>query len=105
MSHDGDKHIRKELGYSKAATWLAQDADNETLLFRKFDRLSIVNLLYLQSEILEIEKRLGDIDFRTAHGYDMDVKDAARTWETLIANCQSDKPPRIRQEPKSAWPS
>lgn len=75
-------------GYTAAASWLARDPDNETLVFRKFDRLTALNLLYLQSEILELEKRLDDMHLETVISYDMDLKDAASTWETLVSQCQ-----------------
>ncbi|KAI1482226.1 hypothetical protein F4774DRAFT_334422 [Daldinia eschscholtzii] len=98
MSDEDDESIRRQGGYLAAAAWLARDADNETLVFRKFDKLSAVNLLYLQSEIIEIEKRLDDTHLHIIHGHDMDLKDAASTWETLVAQCQSDKPSQLRQD-------
>lgn len=71
-------------GYTAAASWLASDPDNETLVFRKFDDLAALNLLYMQSEILELQKRVRDMHKATVDGYDMDLRDAARTWETLV---------------------
>ncbi|OTA67809.1 hypothetical protein K449DRAFT_364252 [Hypoxylon sp. EC38] len=98
MSDEEGGFIGRQGGYITAAAWLARDVDNEALVFRKFDRLSAVNLLYLQSEILEIEKRLDDIHLLTVHSHEMDLKDAASTWETLVAQCQSDKPSQFRQD-------
>ncbi|KAI8246585.1 hypothetical protein K4K55_005875 [Colletotrichum sp. SAR 10_96] len=71
-------------GYLAAASWLARDVDNETLIFRKFDTLSAANLLYMQSEILELEKRLEHTHSTTVQSDDMDLKDASSTWETLV---------------------
>ncbi|KAI8168010.1 hypothetical protein K4K49_003926 [Colletotrichum sp. SAR 10_70] len=48
--------LERHGGYLAAASWLARDVDNETLIFRKFDALSAASLLYMQSEILELEK-------------------------------------------------
>ncbi|KAF5521041.1 hypothetical protein CGCA056_v008763 [Colletotrichum aenigma] len=82
MRNDDD--FERHGGYLTAASWLARDVDNETLIFRKFDTLSAANLLYMQSEILELGKRLEHLHFTTVHGDDMDLKDAASTWETLV---------------------
>lgn len=72
-------------GYAAVADWIALDPDNETFVFRKFDELAARNLLYIQSELLCIEKELAALDRQDAEEAreDMDVKDAARTWEVL----------------------
>lgn len=44
------------------ARWIAQDQDNEPYIFRKFDELSARNLLHLQSEVLELERNLKELD-------------------------------------------
>ncbi|KAH0425847.1 hypothetical protein CcaCcLH18_10716 [Colletotrichum camelliae] len=76
-------------GYLAAASWLARDIDNETLIFRKFDTLSAANLLYMQSEILELEKRLEQMHLLALQSDDMDLKDAASTWATLVEQSQA----------------
>ncbi|KAK1850353.1 hypothetical protein CCHR01_06978 [Colletotrichum chrysophilum] len=78
------EEFERHSGYLTAASWLARDVDNETLIFRKFDTLSAANLLYMQSEILELEKRLEHMHLITVQSDDMDLRDAASTWETLI---------------------
>ncbi len=77
-------YAERQGGYTAAASWLARDPDNETFVFRKFDRLAAVNLLYLQSEILDLEKRLDDMHLLAIRSHDMELKDAACTWETLV---------------------
>ncbi|KAK2760547.1 hypothetical protein CKAH01_05233 [Colletotrichum kahawae] len=79
-----DKDSERYGGYLAAATWLARDTDNETLIFRKFDTLPAANLLYMQSEILGLEKSLENMHLTTIQSDDMDLKDAASTWETLV---------------------
>ncbi|KAF4836142.1 hypothetical protein CGCSCA4_v012318 [Colletotrichum siamense] len=79
-----DEDFKRHGGYLTAASWLARDVDNETLIFRKFDTLSAANLLYMQSEILELEKHLEHMHLNTVQSDDMDLKDAASTWETLV---------------------
>lgn len=71
-------------GYFGTGSWLAEDADNETFIFRKFDKLTAINLLYLQSEIIELEKRIDEMHEQTMGSDDPDVKDVAATWELLI---------------------
>ncbi|GES58894.1 hypothetical protein ATEIFO6365_0003017700 [Aspergillus terreus] len=73
---------RKE-GFADVARWIALDPDNETFIYRKFDELAAQNLLYLQAEILVLEKELNKLDVNDANSDDMDLRDAIRTWETL----------------------
>ncbi|KAF4487272.1 hypothetical protein CGGC5_v005024 [Colletotrichum fructicola Nara gc5] len=96
--HNGE-YFERHGGYLAAASWLARGIDNETLIFRKFDTLSAANLLYMQSEILELEKRLEHIQLNTAQSDDMDLKDAASTWETLVEQSRAEAP-SSRQDAK-----
>lgn len=66
-------------GYTAAAEWLARDADNEMFVFRKFDSLAAVNLLFLQSEMLEIEEKIKKLHQEALYGT-TDTKKAARSW-------------------------
>jgi hypothetical protein len=74
--------FRKE-GFADVARWIALDPDNETFIYRKFDELAARNLLYLQAEILVLEKELNKLDINDANSDDMDLRDAIRTWEAL----------------------
>ncbi|KAI2616358.1 hypothetical protein GGR54DRAFT_243778 [Hypoxylon sp. NC1633] len=75
-------------GYAQWASWIASDADNETFVFRKFDGLSAVNLLYLQSEMLEIEAELKQMNRDATGSPNMRLLDATRTWESLVEQCK-----------------
>lgn len=75
-------NYRKE-GFADVARWQALDSDKETFIYRKFDELAARNLLYLQSDLLVLEKQLNELDKNDANSDDMDLKDVARTWETL----------------------
>lgn len=75
---------QQRAGSTAAAEWLAGDPDNETLVFRKFDRLAALILLCLQSGIMEIESRVGKMHQDAEQG-SMSVKKAARRWETLVS--------------------
>lgn len=73
---------RKE-GFADVARWIALDSDSETSIYRKFHELAARNLLYLQAELLVLEKQLNELDEQDVKTDDLDLKDAARTWETL----------------------
>jgi len=86
----GDDPAAKE-GFAAAAEWIALDRDNETFIYRKVDDLGARNLLYLQCEILLLRKKLAAYDRRVARDdADMDLKEAARTWEVLVGQCEED---------------
>jgi hypothetical protein len=76
-------------GFADVARWIALDPDNETFIYRKFDELAARNLLYLQSELLFLQKQLNELDKSDANSDDMDLKDASRTWETLMQRYDS----------------
>lgn len=79
-------------GYPAAASWLAADPDHETLVFRRFDKLAALNLLYLQSEMLEMEQRIDAMHQEALYNGDMAVKEAGRKWETLTKQCVQGSP-------------
>ncbi|KUL83695.1 hypothetical protein ZTR_07476 [Talaromyces verruculosus] len=70
-------------GFASVARWISFDPDNETFIYRKFGELAARNLLYLQCELLVLERQLNDLDQNDTKSDDMDLKDAARTWETF----------------------
>lgn len=76
-------------GYRAVAAWIARDPDNETFIYRRFDQLSARNLLYLQSELLALERRLEQLDAETAKSADMELKDSARRWEIFSKNAEN----------------
>lgn len=82
-------------GYAQWASWLASDPDGETLVFRKFNELATVNLLYLQSELLEVEGRLSELNEAALKSKDMDLLSATRKYETLLQQCE---PPDARED-------
>jgi hypothetical protein len=49
--------VRPLDGYPSLAEDIASDPDRTTLVFRRFDKLAVRNLLYLQSELVELEAR------------------------------------------------
>jgi len=49
-------------GLPRVASKIASDPDKTTVLFRRFDRLSARNLLYLEAEIAELEAQQVELD-------------------------------------------
>jgi hypothetical protein len=69
-------------GYPSLAAFIASDQDKSTAIYRRFDRLSARNLLYLQSELQELEARQDALDAEDLHG-DLQAKKSARNWQVL----------------------
>ena len=66
-------------GYPSFAEFIAQDGD--AAIYRKFSHLSARNLLYLQSELHDLEGRLQQLDEEDAKGLDNeDAQKAVRDW-------------------------
>lgn len=78
-------------GFSNVARWIALDRDGESLIYREFREVTARNLLYLQCELLDIERQLKERDKIDANSLDMELKDAARTWETLKSQYKDGK--------------
>merc|ERR1712000_156127 len=75
-------------GYPSLAAFMASDRDKTAQIYKRFDWLSSRNLLYLQSELAELEERL--------HTYDEQDRGQpqARNWERFKESGKS-QPERI----------
>ena len=79
---DDMAEIRYVKGYPSLAAFIASDPDKSTAIYRRFDRLSARNLLYMQSELIELEARQDALDAEDLQGT-LEAKDSARNWQTL----------------------
>jgi hypothetical protein len=103
--HDTEKALRASSrepaigdGYPAVSRFIASDLDGESFVFRKFRALTARKLLYMQSQILELEEQLADFDRTAATSPDWELHLAARSWEKLIANAESrEKEKQIRK--------
>ena len=77
-------------GYPALARWIAQDPDDDPLVFRKFARLSARGLLHLQARLVEVEAELDALDEEARSAKSMDVQEALQCWETLSENAKVD---------------
>lgn len=78
---------------------MARDPDSETFIYSKFDELNARTLLALQSELIELEARLEELDEETRRGTDMGLEQSTRTWETFSKNAA------VREQIKREYPS
>ena len=80
-------------GYPSLATWIAHDPDSESYVFRKFDRLSARNLLNLQSQLIDLERRIDRWDDEARRSQDFDLRLSMRRWETFEELAQDPQRP------------
>ncbi|KAJ2905731.1 hypothetical protein MKZ38_004598 [Zalerion maritima] len=85
-------------GYADVARWISQYPDNEPFIFRKFDELGAYNLLYIQSEHIEIEARLKSLNNTIHSSSDPDLWSAGREWEALIQQQDTSTQDEYREE-------
>lgn len=72
-------------GFPSLAEFIGRDKDHCTSIYRSYHRLASRNLLYLEAELFELEKRLDDFDDEDLRG-DFDGKEFARSWSTLSSS-------------------
>ena len=74
---------RKEYpnGFASVAAFIAKDHDNTSTIYRRFDRLTARNLLYLQSKLQKLEVIQDELDQEDLETSDPDSKKAATSWE------------------------
>jgi hypothetical protein len=67
-------------GYPSFAEFITKDQD--AAIYRKFERLSARNLLYLQSELHDFEGQLQELDRKDAEDIgNVEAQKAAREWK------------------------
>ncbi len=81
-SEDDAAEIHYVKGYPSLAAFIASDCDKSIAIYRRFDRLAARNLLYLQSELVELEARQDALDAEDLRGT-LEDKKSARDWQTL----------------------
>ncbi|KAH7355248.1 hypothetical protein BKA65DRAFT_549316 [Rhexocercosporidium sp. MPI-PUGE-AT-0058] len=77
-------------GYAKLANLMGHDhADGHFLIFQKFEPLSAQNLLYLQSELINLQESLHNIVQRDSESEDPEKLLFAKDWEALSSATES----------------
>jgi len=76
-------------GYPALAKWIAQDPDDDPLVFRKFGRLSARSLLHLQCRLIALETELDVLDEEARSAKEFGARQSLQRWETLVANAKT----------------
>ena len=83
-------------GYPALADWIAADPDNETFIFRKFDRLAARSLLALQAKLFALEVELDELEREMCGNKDISQRESTRRWETLVMHAADPNRPEAR---------
>ncbi|KAF2689348.1 hypothetical protein K458DRAFT_439699 [Lentithecium fluviatile CBS 122367] len=78
-------------GYPALAKWIAQDPDDDPLVFRRFGRQSARSLLHLQCRLVALVAELDALDEEARSAKDVETRRSLQRWETLIANAKTDE--------------
>lgn len=73
-------------GYPALGAWVARDPDDESFVFRKFDRLGARNILHLQGRLIALENEIDRLDEDARQSDDFEARQSSRRWETLMKN-------------------
>ena len=81
-------------GYASLADFIVSDADRSGVIYRRFDRLAARNLLYLQTELVELEVRKDSLDAEdAARPADASAKD----WALLCHQAEEGQDERAKE--------
>jgi hypothetical protein len=75
-------------GYPALAKWIAQDPDDDPLVFRKFGRVGARSLLHLQCRLVALEHELDELDEEARCAENVDTRRSLQRWETLTNNAK-----------------
>jgi hypothetical protein len=89
---------RYTAGYPRFSAFVASDEDRSTTIFRRFQPLSARNLLYLESELSELEAEQDRLDEESKHDFDLGL--SAQSWELLCQQAQGLPPSRFVEAQK-----
>lgn len=69
-------------GFPSLAAFMSENSCSESFIFQRFDRLAARNLLYLQSELAEFQKKMDDLDRQDNQPpCNLETRRCARSWE------------------------
>lgn len=85
-THTKSWSFRQGDGYPALADFLAQDPDHDTYVFRRFKKLGVRNILYLQGELMKLEDELETLEREAADSLDPELHLSMRSWTALDDN-------------------
>lgn len=89
--------IRYVKGFPSLASFIASDRDKTTVIFKRFDMLSARNLLYLQSELAELQARQELFDKEDLNASKA-VKQCARNWHDFLHQAEENEGQKERMK-------
>ena len=88
------------IGFADVASFIAEDKEHSSSIYRRYEKLAARNLLYLQAELKELEVDLEGLDCEDARGGTAEML-AAMDWQGLRdspTNLNSDAKEERRKE-------
>jgi hypothetical protein len=86
---DGTIVTRYVQGYASLSAFIASDKDKSTAIYRRFDQLSARNLLYLQSELIDLQSQQEQLDIEDWNFQKSTAERAInRDWTVLRARAR-----------------
>lgn len=79
-----EKHQLLARGFPSLSHFVASDPDDGAFVFRRFDRLSARNLLFLQSEIAELEAEQRRLDDEDAAPRILEESASRQDWAVFV---------------------
>lgn len=76
------------IGYPRFSAFISADPDKSTTIFRRFERLSARNLLYLESELADLEAEQDRLDLESRRNENLEL--SMQSWSLL---CLQATPP------------
>ena len=106
LPFDGERSNSNSMrltGFPSLAAFIASDPDRTTAIFQRFDRLAARNLLYLQSELAELQAKQDAFDHEDFYERQTDdpsmlTKRCARNWEEFRSHGDTDQKQRQRKQ-------
>ena len=91
MPSDEEKGIGDEklVGYAALSAFIADDKEHSSSVYRRYESLAARNILYLQSELRELEVELHRFDLEDSTNDDMMA--LAMDWQALRQQAGDDK--------------
>jgi hypothetical protein len=83
-------------GHAAFADFIA--SDDELSVYKSFNCLSARNILYLQSELLELNALLVEFDERDSNEGDYDTLLSTKCWETFAARAEENARDKEKME-------
>lgn len=84
MARDFEKEAQPKnhlIGFPSLASFMVKNTDHSTLIYNRFDGLSARNILYLQSELAELQGQQDEFDREDFWDIETNGKEFARNWK------------------------